>query len=73
GLDAGTWAAWMEAVHYGDEDIHVRMPKFELAYGEDLSDALKAMGMEVAFDRSRQNFPRMTPMPRSWIDRVKQK
>lgn len=72
-LDATTWNGWMESIHYPTDEIQVTLPKLELAYERELSDDLKAMGMAVAFDRERQNFPRLTPMPRSWVDRVKQK
>ena len=70
-LDDGTWAAWMDALHL--EKVMVQMPKFELEWGGLLNDALKAMGMERAFQPFQADFSRMTPAPDAHISRVRQK
>lgn len=42
------WEIWLEKFKPASGPIHV--PKFKLEYGKSLEDALKALGMEVAFD-----------------------
>ncbi|MEJ2541485.1 MAG: serpin family protein [Gemmatimonadota bacterium] len=49
------------------------LPRFKLSYGTLLNDALKAMGMEVAFDELAADFDRMSPDSRLFIDEVRQK
>ena len=40
-----------------ERELDLRMPKFKLEYGKvDLKDALKSLGMGVAFDRSAADF-----------------
>lgn len=71
-LDAERWdtlAAELER----SRDARVVLPKFELRYDTLFNDALKEMGMGVAFDRNRANFSRMANGPRLFIDWVKQK
>ena len=70
-LDDGAWATWMDALHL--EKVMVQMPKFELEWGGLLNDALKAMGMERAFQPFQADFSRMTPAPDAHISRVRQK
>ncbi len=70
-LDAGTWAAWMQSLHV--QEVMVQMPKFELEWGGLFNDALKAMGMERAFDPVLSDFSRMTPADDAYISRVRQK
>ncbi|MGM0882356.1 MAG: serpin family protein [Bacillota bacterium] len=45
------------------EDGQLRMPRFKSEYSVSLNDALKALGMEVAFDSERANFGNMAPIP----------
>ncbi len=70
-LDDGAWATWMDALHL--EKVMVQMPKFELEWGGLLNDALKAMGMERAFQPFQADFSRMTPATDAHISRVRQK
>jgi serpin B len=70
-LDDGAWATWMDALHL--EEVMVQMPKFELEWGGLLNDALKAMGMERAFQPFQADFSRMTPATDAHISRVRQK
>ena len=70
-LDQGTWTEWMNALHL--EKVMVQMPKFELEWEGLLNDALKAMGMERAFQPFQADFSRMTPATDAHISRVRQK
>ncbi|MFC1661995.1 serpin family protein [Gemmatimonadota bacterium] len=70
GLDDSAWAAWMSALR--EDTLPVSLPKFELEWDGKLNDALKAMGMELAFQQEA-DFSRMTPAPDAHISRVKQK
>lgn len=45
------------------EDGQLRMPRFKSEYSVSLNDALKALGMEVAFDSERANFGNMASIP----------
>lgn len=80
GLDAGIWNAWMqhfdEAAEAEDTDrpgLLVRMPRFELEWGQSLIPALKALGMTDAFDE-RADFGRMAEGGQNfYIFQVKQK
>jgi serpin B len=69
-LDDATWNLWMDAL--AEDTLSVSLPKFELEWDGKLNDALKAMGMELAF-RPEADFSRMTPAPDAHISRVKQK
>ncbi len=70
-LDEATWDAWMESLAYGEASV--RLPKLELEWGGLLSEPLKALGMEVAFDPYRADFTRLSPVPDVHISRVRQK
>ncbi len=39
----------------------ILLPRFTLEYEESLNDALKALGMDIAFDPARSDFSRMVP------------
>lgn len=54
------WEEWMNSL--SDTQGEVGLPKFKLEYEVELSEALKAMGMEVAFDSERANFGKMHPI-----------
>lgn len=71
-LDDRTWDDWMAAIRYEDE-APVELPRFELEYAAWLNDALKAMGMEIAFVPELADFSRMTPAPDAYISRVRHK
>lgn len=55
--------------------IELQLPKFEINYKIQLNDALKAMGMEIAFDPMRANFSELgTPaFGNTYISRVEHK
>ena len=54
-MDGEHWQKVVDALR-GEARTEVRLPRFELTYERVLNDVLKAMGMEVAFDRRRADF-----------------
>lgn len=70
-LDDETWNRWIaSASDFGR--VRVELPKFELAYGDRLNLALKALGMGIAFDPERADFSRLTRAARAYLSFVKQ-
>ncbi len=55
GMDGARWQEVVDALR-GEARTEVRLPRFELSYEKVLNDVLKAMGMEVAFDRFNADF-----------------
>ena len=55
GMDGARWQELVDALR-GEARTEVRLPRFELSYEKVLNDVLKAMGMEVAFDRFNADF-----------------
>jgi len=79
-LDPADWAEWMDrfdqaaAVEDTErEGILVRLPKFELEWGDSLQGPLKALGMVDAFDEHAADFSRMTGARDLFIEHVIQK
>ena len=71
-LTAANWDTWMRSFHKRDGDIS--LPRFRIEYEKELNNALKALGMEVAFDRSRADFSAMLQTSeRAYIKQVKHK
>jgi len=71
-LSAEAWRAWTVGLRV--ERAIVSMPKFTLEYELELSDALKALGMGVAFDPSVADFTRIYDgAERVFISKVKHK
>ncbi|OKH38146.1 proteinase inhibitor I4 serpin [[Phormidium ambiguum] IAM M-71] len=68
-LSAQTWQQWMK--QFSLKDGEIILPKFKLEYNLTLNEALKALGMEVAF-QDRANFSNMTAKEVQ-IDEVKHK
>jgi len=60
-LNAQNWEDWIAKFKSTDGDI--LLPKFKLEYEILLNDALKALGMERAFDPQRADFRAMTTVP----------
>jgi len=71
-LNAENWANWMS--QFGQMEGDVVLPRFKVEYEITLNDALKALGMEIAFDPTRANFESMRPIPPNlFIQNVKHK
>jgi len=56
-LTPENWQQWIN--QFGKRDGSIVLPRFKLEYEIQLNEALKALGMDVAFDR-RANFSNMT-------------
>jgi serine protease inhibitor len=56
-LNEANWQQWMTQFHATDGDIS--LPRFRVTYEATLNDALKALGMSVAFDGARADFSGM--------------
>lgn len=71
GLTAERWGGWMESIR--SEKAHVRLPRFQIEWGEALNDQLAALGMPDAFDAGVADFGRLAPGGGVWLGLVKQK
>lgn len=77
GLDVARWSAWMDAFDAAaeTEDLDrpgtaVELPKFELAWKDDLVEALKALGVEDIFLANRADLSRMNGQRDLFVTRV---
>ncbi|MBI1926767.1 serpin family protein [Candidatus Poribacteria bacterium] len=71
-LNAENFERWVSQL--GKMKGEVLLPRFKLEYEASLNDALKALGMEVAFAPDRANFSGMRPIPPNlFIQQVKHK
>ena len=71
-VNSENWNNWINQLSLKPGSIQI--PKFDLEYEITLNDALKALGMEISFDRDRADFSQMkVPPPNLAIDRVKHK
>lgn len=71
-LKAENWDSWMTSFEKTPGEI--ALPRFKLEYDISLNDALKALGMGLAFDPDRANFSGMFEDPRdAFISKVKHK
>lgn len=69
-LSIKNWQKWMRK--FRRRDGLVQLPRFKFDYDIQLNDALKALGMEPAFNEAKANFSRMTSEPVN-INTVKHK
>ena len=72
-LSHRSWDAWLR--HFRPSEGTIMLPRFKLAYEATLNDALKALGMGIAFDPRRADFGGMIAdgKPSANIDEVKHK
>lgn len=71
-LTSENWESWMKEFTQTPGDI--ALPRFKTEFEAELNDALRALGMGVAFDASRANFSRMAQMADNiYISKVKHK
>ena len=56
-LNQENWHQWMNS--FSKRELTLQLPKFTLEYEIKLNDALKALGMEVAFNSSQADFTKM--------------
>lgn len=69
-LTAANWDSWMKQFVKTKGDIGV--PRFKVEYEIGLNEALKALGMAVAFDQARADFSGITS-EKAFISQVKHK
>ena len=69
-LTRENWQQWMN--QFEEQDGEIQLPRFQFDYDIQLNDALKALGMEAAFDAKEADFSNMTSVPVK-IDEVKHK
>jgi serine protease inhibitor len=68
-LTSGLWESWLAKLEPTPGTI--RLPRFKLNYFAQLERALKALGMERAFDRNRAEFAGIQAGEQAvWIDQV---
>jgi serpin B len=72
-LNAANWEKWLK--QFAETKGNVMLPRFKLEYETKLNDALKALGMEVAFDRDRSEFRELIDLgpERAFIKEVRHK
>jgi serpin B len=72
GLNSEAWGRWIGGL--AETRAQVTMPKFTLEYDIELNEALRALGMEVAFDPSNADFTKIySGGERLYISKVKHK
>lgn len=71
-LTPEAWSSWMDL--FQEKEAYIGLPRFKFEYEASLNEALKAMGMEIAFNDSTADFSKMKPVPpRIFIAEVKHK
>ncbi|HTT22886.1 MAG TPA: serpin family protein [Candidatus Sulfotelmatobacter sp.] len=66
---SGLWESWIAKLR--SEPGTIQLPRFRVDYDVELNSALKALGMERAFDPHRAEFEQVqTDYPPVWLDRV---
>ena len=70
-LDADTWQRWIDGMSAAEMEVY--LPRFTLEYEIELNDALKALGMEVAFDELNADFSKINDQVQLFLSRVKHK
>ena len=61
GLTPEAWSAWMQ--QFRETEAVIGLPRFKFEYEASLNDALKAMGMEIAFMAGAADLSKMKPVP----------
>lgn len=71
-LTPEAWQEWMAA--FSSSEVRLALPKFKLEYDRELTGALTALGMGIAFEGRRADFSGMCPPPAElYIGEVKHK
>jgi len=71
GLTDEKWTTWLDG--HTPYRFNLSLPRFKFGYEVDLSEVLKALGMEIAFDGGRADFSNLFSDGVGWIDKVKHK
>jgi serpin B len=70
-LNDQNWDGWL--TRFRPMQGSIKLPRFQLEYDRQLNEALKALGMTIAFDRDRADFSRMRVERDLFIQQVKHK
>ncbi len=70
-LDAKTWREWTSKLVTTDGEL--QLPRFKTEYDKILNDALKSLGMAVAFDADRADFTGMRDERDLFLEKVHHK
>lgn len=70
-LNEENWELWFNS--FAERTVNLSMPKFKLECKYNLNDALKALGMGIAFDAIRADFGNINNAPDLHISNVKHK
>lgn len=70
-LNSTHWSRW--ASHFAPTEGAIRLPRFKLAYEATLNDALKALGMGIAFSNNADFSGISSSEPNIRVDEVKHK
>jgi serpin B len=70
-LDAKSWKEWTSRLVTTDGEL--QLPRFQMEYEQTLNDALKALGMSVAFDPDRADFTGMRDEGGLFLEKVHHK
>lgn len=71
GLSYEKWEQWMQSFRSTPGEI--KIPRFKLDYDRSLNDALKALGMGIAFTEGRADFSGISEQHKLFISEVKHK
>lgn len=71
GVSAKQWQAWTQRLSLAEGEV--KIPRFQMGYEQTLNDALKALGMEVAFLPDRADFRHMREQRDLFIQKVHHK
>ncbi|MDX2041308.1 MAG: serpin family protein [Acidobacteriota bacterium] len=70
-LNFSKWQQWASSFRTAPGDV--KLPRFKMDYARELNQPLKALGMEVAFDRGRADFSGIREQKDLYISQVKHK
>jgi serpin B len=71
-LSAANWDSWMR--EFAETNGEIAVPRFSVEYEIELNDALKALGMGIAFDPDRADFSGIVKSSENaFISRIKHK
>lgn len=66
------WKSWTNSYH-SYETVHILLPKFKFAFGDELKGYLSNLGMGIAFDPDFANFSKINNKVPLYISKVKHK
>lgn len=70
-LTADNWANWL--TQFSRQPGAIQLPRFKTEFGIGLNDALKALGMGIAFDPNQANFSNLIANHSVYINQVQHK